>query len=67
MLNSTMQNNLKEQLINIANNLTEDSTLEDIYDQLSLLNDIEVSEAQESYGDTLTQDEVEDKSKEWLK
>lgn len=62
-----MQNNLKEQLINIANNLTEDSTLEDIYDQLSLLNDIEVSEAQENYGDTLTQDEVEDKSKEWLK
>ncbi len=62
-----MENSLKEQLITIANSLTDKSTLEDIYDQLALLNDIEVSEEQEKYGETLSQEEVESKSKEWLK
>lgn len=62
-----MEGSLKERLIDIANNLTDDATLEDVYDQLSLLADIEVSEAQEKYGETLTQEEVENKSKEWLK
>lgn len=62
-----MEGSLKEKLIDIANSLSDDATLEDVYDQLSLLSDIEVSEEQETYGETLTQQEVEIKSKEWLK
>ncbi len=58
---------LKKHLIQIADNLKPESTLEDVYDQLSLLSDIEVSEEQERYGDVLTQKEVERKSREWLK
>ena len=58
---------LKEYLNQIADRLTPESTLEDVYEQLSLLADIEESEEQEKYGETLTQDEVEAKSKEWLK
>jgi hypothetical protein len=58
---------LKEYLNQIANRLTEDSTLEDVYEQLSLLADIDESEEQVINGETLTQKEVEDKSKEWLK
>jgi hypothetical protein len=58
---------LKEHLIQIAETLTPDSTLEDVYEQLSLLSDIELSEAQEKNGETLTQQEVEHISAEWLK
>jgi predicted transcriptional regulator len=58
---------LKEYLNQIAERLTEDSTLEDVYEQLSLLADIDESEDQAEKGDVLTQKEVEEKSKEWLK
>ena len=58
---------LKEYLNQIADRLTPESTLEDVYEQLSLLADIEESEEQEKNGETLTQDEVEAKAKEWLK
>jgi len=58
---------LKAYLKQIADRLTEDSTLEDVYEQLSLLADIEESEEQVSNGETLTQKEVEEKSNEWLK
>lgn len=58
---------LKEYLKQIADRLTEDSTLEDVYEQLSLLADIDESEEQVSNGETLTQKEVEEKSNEWLK
>ncbi len=62
-----MDSKLKEHLIQIADRLTPDSTLEDVYDQLSLLADIEESERQEQNGETLTQKEVEEEAKEWLK
>ena len=62
-----MESKLKEHLIQIADKLTSESTLEDVYDQLSLLADIEVSERQFQNGETLTQQEVEEKAKEWLK
>lgn len=42
-----METNLKEHLIQIADKLTSESTLEDVYGQLSLLTDIEISELQE--------------------
>lgn len=58
---------LKEYLNQIADRLTKDSTLEDVYEQLSLLADIDESEEQVEKGEILTQKEVEEQSKEWLK
>jgi len=57
---------LKKYLIQIANKLTPESTLEDVYEQLSLLSDIDESEKQEKKGEVLTQKEVQAKSREWL-
>lgn len=62
-----MKNAFKDHLIKIANKLTAESTLEDVYVQLSLLSDIEESEQQEKEGETLTQLQVEQISQEWLK
>jgi hypothetical protein len=47
--------NLKAYLNQIADRLTEDSTLEDVYEQPSLLADIDESEEQVERGKTLTQ------------
>lgn len=62
-----MEIQLKEHLIKIAESITSDSTVEDVYDQFALLLDIEESEMQVENGQTLSQKEVEDKSEEWLK
>lgn len=62
-----MESRLKEHLIQIADRITPESTLEDVYGQLALLADIEESEEQEQKGETLTQAEVEQKAKEWLR
>lgn len=58
---------LKKYLIQIADKLTPESTLEDVYEQLSLLSDIDESEQQEKKGEILTQKEVQAKSREWLR
>jgi hypothetical protein len=58
---------LKKYLIQIADKLTPESTLEDVYEQLSLLSDIDESEQQEKRGEILTQKEVLAKSREWLR
>ena len=58
---------LKKYLIQIGNRLTPESTLEDVYEQLSLLSDIDESEQQEKRGEIFTQKEVQTKSQEWLK
>jgi len=58
---------LKAYLNQIAERLTEESTLEDVYEKLSLLADIDESEEQLETGEILTQKEVEERSKEWLK
>jgi len=58
---------LKDYLIQIAGKITPETELEDIYKQLALLSDIDKSEEEEASGETLTQGEVEEKSKEWLK
>ena len=50
---------LKESLIHIAENITEETSLEDVFDELALLSDIEESEQQELHGETFTQEEVE--------
>lgn len=62
-----MKTKLKDHLIKIAESLTINSTVEDVYEQFALLVDIEESEKQVEQGETLTQKEVEEKSKEWLK
>ncbi|WP_234364218.1 hypothetical protein [Lunatibacter salilacus] len=68
MLYSSMKSvKLKAYLNQIADRLTEDSTLEDVYEQLSLLADIDESEEQVEKGEILTQKEVEERSKEWLR
>ena len=58
---------LKEYLNQIAERLTESSTLEDVYERLSLLSDIDDSEEQVENGEVLSQKEVEAQAKEWLK
>ncbi len=58
---------LKSYLTEIAENLTEESTLDDIYAQLSLLADIDESYQQELKGEVYTHDEVGKMLKEWLK
>jgi hypothetical protein len=62
-----MKTRLKEHLIKIADQLTADSTLEDVYQHLALLADIDTSEKQYESGEILTQSEVEAKAKKWLK
>ena len=57
---------IKEYLKQIAENVTPETQLEDIYEQLALLSDVDESEEQELRGETLSQKEVEEKSKEWL-
>lgn len=58
---------LKEHLLQIAGDVKEDTRLDDIYDQLALIADIEESEQQVVRGDFITQQKVEEKSKQWLK
>lgn len=58
---------LKKYLIQIADQLTPESTLEDVYEQLSLLADIDESELEEEKGEILSHEEVNSKSREWLK
>lgn len=58
---------LKKHLIKIAENLTPDSTIEDVYEHFSLLTDIDESEQQEKDGEVLTQNQVEEASAKWLK
>jgi hypothetical protein len=58
---------IREYLKQIAESVTTETQLEDIYEQLSLLADIDESEEQEERGEVLTQNQVEEKSKEWLK
>ena len=58
---------IKEYLLQIANKVTPETTLEDIYNQLALLSDIEESEKEVEEGKIYTRDQVEQKAKEWLK
>jgi predicted transcriptional regulator len=62
-----MTNKLKAHLIEIANKVTDQTSLEDIYLQLALLTDIDESEEQEAKGEVLSHDEVKAKSEQWLK
>jgi hypothetical protein len=58
---------LKEYLHQIADNVNKDTRLDDIYDQLALLADIDESEEEEKAGKVIAQEEVILRAKEWLK
>ena len=55
---------IKEYLLQIADKVTPETTLEDIYNQLALLSDIEESENEVNEGKVFTQDQVEQKAKD---
>ncbi len=58
---------LKEYLHQIAENVKPETQLNDIYEQLALLTDIDESEEQEKLGKVITHEEVITRSVEWLK
>ncbi len=58
---------LKEHLHTIAGQLTPNSTLEDVYEQLALLADIEKSEQDEKANRVFSTSEVKDRLNEWVK
>lgn len=57
---------LKEYLHQIADSVNKDTRLDDIYDQLALLEDIDESEEEEKAGKVIAQEEVILRSKDWL-
>jgi predicted transcriptional regulator len=58
---------IKKSLLEIASRVKSNTTIEEVYEQLALLSDIEKSEQQEKEGKVFTQKEVEKKAKKWLK
>lgn len=58
---------IKQSLLEIVNRVKSNTTIEDVYEQLALLSDIEKSEQQERESKVFTQKEVEKKAKKWLK
>ena len=58
---------IKQSLLEIANRIKTNTTIEDVYKQLALLADIEKSEEQEKQGKVFTHAEVVKKAKKWLK
>ena len=49
---------IKEYLLQIAGNVNNETRLDDIYEQLALLNDIDESEEEEKRGEVLSHQEV---------
>ena len=58
---------LKKYLLQIAGKITAKSTLEDVYEQLALLADIDESETEEKSGATFSQKEVKEVTASWLR
>jgi hypothetical protein len=58
---------IKEYLLQIADSVKEGTKLDDIYEQLALLDDIDESEEQEKKGETVAHEEVISRSRAWLK
>jgi uncharacterized protein YbaP (TraB family) len=58
---------IKEYLLQIAGNVNKETQLDDIYEQLALLNDIDESEEEEKQGNVLSHKEVISRSNQWLK
>ena len=58
---------IKEYLLQIAGNVNKETRLDDIYEQLALLNDIDESEEEEKRGEVLSHQEGISRSNQWLK
>jgi len=58
---------LKEHLNTIVSQLTSKSTLEDVYEQLAMLEDIDKSERDEQDGRIYSTSQVKDQLEEWVK
>lgn len=58
---------LKEYLHQIADSVNSETRLDDIYEQLALLDDIDQSEEQEKLRKVVAHEEVVARAKEWLK
>lgn len=58
---------IKEYLLQIAGNVNQETKLDDIYEQLALLNDIDESEEEEKQGKVLPHQDVILQSSQWLK
>ena len=58
---------LQHHLINIAENVTNNTTIEDVFEQLLMLNDIDESEKQIKEGLVYTNKQVKEEAKTWLK
>lgn len=59
--------NIKKSLLEIANRVTPSTTLEEVYEQLAMMSDIEISESQEKSGKVSSHSDVKKRSKKWLK
>jgi hypothetical protein len=59
-------NPLKKYLLEIADKVDENTTLEDIYEQLSFLNDIAISEKQYKNNETLSHSQLVKESENWF-
>jgi len=58
---------LKSRLLEIAEQLPLEASLEDVYAQLALLNDIDMAEDEVRRGETYTHKEVEQMAAKWLR
>ena len=58
---------LKNNLLQIAQQVDQHTTLEDVYKLLAMLEDVEASEAQVERGEVIPHEEVMKQSEQWLK
>lgn len=58
---------LRSQLLKIADNLPDNASLEDVYEQLALLHDIDMAEIEVEKGEVHTHAEVRKMASQWLK
>jgi hypothetical protein len=58
---------IKKSLLEIASRVKPNTTLEEVYEQLAMLSDIEVAEEQEKYGKVSSHEAVKKRAKKWLK
>ena len=58
---------LQDYLLNIAQKVTEETTVEDIFEQFQMLLDIEESEQQIENGLVYTQEQIKQEANVWLK
>ncbi len=58
---------LKQTLLELASKIKPSTTLEEVYEQLALLSDIETSEMEVKRGKTITHEELKRSAKKWVK